>query len=101
VEIRLNIPDDLAHQVASQGEDPARMVLEALAIEGYRSKRLSESSVRRMLGFESRIQVHAFLKQHDVYLHYSLADLERDRATSDKFLANLRAQTYSGRPRQE
>ena len=81
MEITLKIPDALARQVAAEGQDPARVALEALALEGYRTERLSESDVREMLGFETRMQVHAFLKQHGVYLHYDLADLEQDTAT--------------------
>ena len=84
MEITLNIPDDLARQVASEGRDPARVALEALALEGYRTERLSESAIRRMLGFETRIQVHEFLKQHGVYLQYSVSDLEHDRVTAKR-----------------
>ncbi|MGH9598776.1 MAG: UPF0175 family protein, partial [Terracidiphilus sp.] len=50
--------------------------------EGYRSERLSESAVRRLLGFETRMEVHSFLKEHGVYLNYSLGDLERDRKSA-------------------
>lgn len=57
------------------------MALEALALEGYRTERLSESEFRQMLGFETRMQVHAFLKEHGVYLNYSLADMDRDLET--------------------
>lgn len=84
MEITLNIPDDLARQVTSEGKDPARVALEALALEGYRTERLSESAVRRMLSFETRIQVHEFLKQHGVYLQYDVSDLEDDRVTARK-----------------
>jgi hypothetical protein len=82
VQITLNIPDDLARQVASEGKDPARVALEALALEGYRSELLSESALRQMLGFQTRMEVHAFLKQHGVYLHYDVSDLLQDRATA-------------------
>jgi hypothetical protein len=58
------------------------VALEALALQGYRTELLSESAVRQMLGFETRMEVHAFLKQHNVYLHYDLADLEQDQATT-------------------
>ena len=47
-------------------------------IEGYRSGRLSEEQVRRLLRFESRFDVHAFLKAHGVYLNYTQEDLEQD-----------------------
>ena len=38
--------------------------LEALALEGYRSGKLSQAQVRRMLGYETRAQVDGFLKRH-------------------------------------
>ena len=84
MEITLNIPDELARQVTPEGQDPARVALEALALEGYRTELFSESAVRQMLGFQTRMEVHAFLKQHRVYLHYDLTDLEQDRATARK-----------------
>ena len=52
--------------------------LEAIAVEAYRTGALTDSQVRRMLGLESRFQVHALLKEHHVPLHYTLADLEDD-----------------------
>jgi hypothetical protein len=42
-----------------------------------------------MLGFESRIKVHAFLKEHGVHLHYDLSDLDHDRETSERSRAKL------------
>jgi hypothetical protein len=47
-----------------------------VALEGYRSGALSESDVREMLGFPTRMQVHAFLKEHSVYLQYGIDELE-------------------------
>jgi Uncharacterised protein family (UPF0175) len=97
VEITLSISDDLARQITRQGEDPARIALEALALEGYRAERLSESAVRQMLGFETRMEVHAFLKRHGVYLHYDLADLEQDQATAEKVRGKLQGGTATGK----
>lgn len=99
MEITLIIPDELAQQVASEGKDPARVALEALALEGYRAERLSESAVRRILGFKTSMEVHAFLKQHGVYLHYDVADLERDEMTAEKFRGRLQEERASGQPR--
>ena len=99
MEIILKIPDELARQVASEGKDPARVALEALALEGYRAERLSESAVRQMLGFESRIQVHAFLKEHGVHLHYDLSDLDRDRVTSERSRAKRSGSESTNEPR--
>lgn len=80
--LELQIPEDVAHLLTSEYADLPRAAVEALALEGYRSKRFSEGQLRQMLGFSSRMQVHAFLKEHGVHLHYSLGDLEQDRETS-------------------
>lgn len=82
MQITLNIPDELATQLVPVGKDPGRAALEALAIEGYRTEQLSESDIRQLLGFETRMEVHAFLKEHGAYLHYSLEDLEQDRVSA-------------------
>jgi predicted HTH domain antitoxin len=87
VQITLNIPDELAARLASGGQDLCRAALEALAVEGYRAERLSEAEVRRLLGFETRMEVHAFLKEHGAYMHYSVADLERDRESAIRMRA--------------
>ncbi|MGD0911225.1 MAG: UPF0175 family protein [Terracidiphilus sp.] len=79
MQVTLDIPDELAAQIVSGGADISRTALEALAVEGYRTERLSESEIRRLLGFETRMEVHAFLKGRGAWLHYSLDDLERDR----------------------
>jgi predicted HTH domain antitoxin len=55
-----------------------RRSLEAIEVEAYRSGALAESQMRRLLGLESRFQVHALLKGHNVPLQYTAADLEDD-----------------------
>jgi len=80
----LDIPDQFAAQMISADKDISRTALEALALEGYRTERLSESEIRQLLGFETRMEVHAFLKEHGAYMHYSLEDLERDRESAQR-----------------
>jgi len=76
MQITVQIPDDLAQQ-----PDPARTALEAFAIEGYRSGALSTSQTRLLLGFETRMELDGFLKEHQVWDRaYSIEDMERDRA---------------------
>jgi Uncharacterised protein family (UPF0175) len=83
----LQIPDDAAKLLSAEYADLPRAAVEALALEGYRANRFSDGQLRQMLGFSSRMQVHAFLKERGVHLHYSLADLEEDRKTSRDFEA--------------
>jgi hypothetical protein len=80
--ITFEIPDDLAAALTSSGQDLGRAALEALALEGYRSDRMTEADIRQLLGFETRMEVHGFLKEHGAFLPYTLEDLEHDRAVA-------------------
>ena len=91
MQVTLNIPDDLAAQITCDRSDLSRAALESLALEGYRTERLSESEIRRLLGFETRMEVHAFLKEHGAWLHYSLEDLDHDRESAQHARAARRA----------
>ena len=66
----LCIPEDIAAQPAPQG-DLSRVALEGLAIEAYREGKLSAGQMRRLLGYRTRVQVQALLKEHGVFLHYA------------------------------
>jgi len=76
--IVLNLPEDIAKELSQRQGDLSRAALESLALEEYRNGNLSEEQVRRMLGFSSRFEVHAFLKQHNTHLSYTEADLRHD-----------------------
>ena len=91
MDVQLQIPDDVARVIQSDQPDLSRAALEALALEGYRSVRLSEAQVRRMLGFRTRMQVHAFLKGQNVYLNYSNQELENDLESLKHFEETLTA----------
>jgi hypothetical protein len=80
--IEFELPDDIAQ--ALQSTDLSRTALEAIALEGYRSRRLGNGQVRMLLNFATPMQVHAFLKEHDVYLNYSQQELERDLVELDR-----------------
>jgi Uncharacterised protein family (UPF0175) len=82
MEVAIHLPDDVA--AAVPWEDVPRHILEQIALEGYGEGWLSEEQVRRLLGYETRLDVHGFLKDHGVYLRYTVEDLERDRATHER-----------------
>lgn len=74
--------DDIAKVLAAQVGDLSTAALQSLALEGYRARHLSEEQVRTMLGFNSRFQVHDFLKCHETYLDYTEAALAHDLAAA-------------------
>lgn len=78
--LTVEIPDDVAQRLNAAGGDLSRRALEALAAEEYKHGRLTKPDLRRLLGFETSDQIDGFLKAHDVWIDYSLDDLERERA---------------------
>jgi tetratricopeptide (TPR) repeat protein len=78
MQVNIELPDDVSHALEARWGNVSRRTLEAIALEGYRSGALTESQVRRLLGFETRMDVHAFLKQAGVPPHYTEADFEDD-----------------------
>jgi predicted HTH domain antitoxin len=76
------IPDDIVSYLQEHwGEDFPRRVLESLALEAYRERLIGEARLQRWLGLATRLEAHAFLKEHGVPLNYTLEDLEHDRQT--------------------
>jgi hypothetical protein len=80
MQITLELPDDIVQELRSKWKDLPRAALESLALEAYRSHALTAAQLRRLLGFETRMQLDAFLKEHEVY-DFTAADFEQDRET--------------------
>ncbi len=49
-------------------------------MEEYKAGRLTEAQLRQLLGFQTRQELDGFLKTHEVWLNFTLEDLERERA---------------------
>ena len=86
MQITFELPEDIAQGLEPMWNDLPRAALESFALEAYRSHALTAAQLRRLLGFETRMQVDAFLKEHEVY-DFNVADFEQDRET----LRHLRA----------
>lgn len=85
MQITLDLAEDIAQQFAANPEGVSRATLEALAVEGARSGKLTTEQVRRMLGLATRYDADGFLKQHQVYYNLTPADVERDAAVAWEF----------------
>ena len=85
--VAIELPEDIANLLQQKWGDLSQHTLETLAVEGYRTGLLSHAQVRRMLGFETRMEVDAFLKHREVYLNYTEEDLEQDLETSRQLRA--------------
>jgi predicted HTH domain antitoxin len=76
--VTIELPEDISAALKEQWDNVPRRSLEAVAVEAYRTGALTESQIRRLLGFETRFQVHALLKEHQVVLRYTAEDIEAD-----------------------
>jgi len=86
MQVKFELPEEIAQTLESRWKDLTRVALESLALEAYGCHFVSAPELRRLLGFETRIEVDAFLKDHEVY-DFTAADFEQDRET----LRQLRA----------
>jgi hypothetical protein len=77
--LTVQIPDDLAQRPGASEGELSRRALEALALEEYRSGHVTKPELRRMLGFETREALDGFLKAHEIFVEYTLDDLEQER----------------------
>lgn len=91
--VTLDIPDELAPALIAEGQDPARVALEAWGLEAFRERRLSEYQLRTLLGLESRWDLHALFKERQVEM-YPVEELQQDLAT----IRELRQQQKLDRP---
>ena len=82
--VAIEIPDELARQLAARCGEVSRAVLEAVAVEALRSGSITPVQVQQMLGLGSRWEAEDLLRRAEAYHDYTLDDLERD-------IANIRA----------
>jgi hypothetical protein len=80
MKLTVEIPDEFAEQLRASGRDLSRRALEAFVADEYRQGNLTKPDLRRLLGFETSDQIDTFLKAHDVWIEYTMEDLERERA---------------------
>lgn len=85
----VEIPDQFVTHLVPAGRDAARSLLGESVAGAYRNGRLTMEQVRQLLGFGTRMQVDAFLQQHQVY-DYTADDLDKDMATLDRLATKAR-----------
>ncbi len=72
MQITVDLPEDIARH-----PNPGREALEALAVEGYRLRKLTQFDVGQLLGL-ARIETEDFLARHLDLYGYSAEELEAE-----------------------
>jgi len=76
VQVTVAVPDDILNSETGQA---SREIVEQFAIEGYKSGQLTTAQVRRILGFESRMEVYEFLAAHKIaWVDYGPEEADRE-----------------------
>jgi hypothetical protein len=83
MQVTVEIPDQFVSQLVPEGRDASRILLEEAVAGAYRERRLTMEQVRQLLGYGTRMQVDAFLLQHEIY-DYTVEDLAKDMATLER-----------------
>ncbi len=82
--LTLELSDRAAALLQGAWDDLSRVTLESLAVEGYRSGRLSCGQVGELLGHASRMESEDFLAAHGAWPGTSLEEFQSDLATLDR-----------------
>ena len=90
MQITLELPDEIAQQLA-EGQDLSRAALEALVAEGCRRHRVSDDQAAELLGL-NHYELDGFLKQHGVFLDYTIEDFDREREIGEKLWQKRQAE---------
>jgi predicted HTH domain antitoxin len=74
--VQIEIPRELFD---AKSRDISREILEAVAVDGFRSGQLGTGQIMRLLGFETRDEAHKFLAAHKIpWVDYSVEDISRE-----------------------
>ena len=81
----MDVPGNVAQQFAAAPGGITRAAMEALAIEGVRSGKLTAHQARQMLSIGSRYEMDGFLKAHGILIPMTIEDIRRDSDTALAF----------------
>ena len=80
MQITIDLPDEYIQRLEPNLDNLSQHILETLVVDAYKAQRLTSAEVGRILHL-NRFEVDAFLKQHQAYLHYTIADFNQDLQT--------------------
>ena len=87
MQVTVDIPDALAAQLISAGQDLSRAVLEDALVQAYREERVSGEQLMKALGIATRYDLDAFLKARRVWIEYTPEQMAADQKFQDEFVA--------------
>lgn len=87
MQITIELPEDIGNQLQQNWQNLPQKILEAIALEAYRSGIMTTAQIQELLKFSSRWETEQFLKQNHAYIDYTEEDLEQDIQTINQVLS--------------
>jgi len=91
MQITVELPDELVGQMIPSGQDPSRAALEGMAVEAYRARRLTDHELASLLEMD-RYELDGFLKEREVWLEYSPAEIAQELETARRLWSERQEQ---------
>ncbi len=88
MDVVVSLPDSVAQQIGANETDFERQELEALALEGYRSEKLTAFQIGQMLGLAMPNEVDGFLKMHGMFLEYTDEEIAQQQRVLDELFSD-------------
>jgi hypothetical protein len=86
MQVVFDVPDEVASQFSLQQGGVSRAAIEALAVEGVRTGKLTEYQARIMLGITTRYEMDGFLRDHGVTRPETYDDVVSDSEAAASFV---------------
>ncbi|AFZ51897.1 UPF0175 family protein [Dactylococcopsis salina] len=81
MQITIEIPDDFAQRLDQTAGNLSQRLLELMVADAYSQGKINTAEVRQILQLPTRLSVHSFLKQMNIYLNYDETELKQDIQT--------------------
>jgi predicted HTH domain antitoxin len=86
MQITIELPEEIGHQLQQNWGNLPQKTLESLALEAYRQGMITSAQIQNLLQLSSRWQTEQFLKENQAYLDYTEEDLANDLKTLNQLL---------------
>jgi len=83
MQITIEIPDDFAQRLDQTAGNLSQRLLELIVTDAYSQGKINTAEVRQILNLPTRLSVHSFLKQMNVYLNYGQHPSPREGASGN------------------
>jgi hypothetical protein len=83
MQFTVELPDELASRIFADGREPSRAASEDIAVEAFRSHKLTAHQLSTLLGLD-RHALDGFLKQREAWLEFTPEEIQSEIETGER-----------------